>query len=389
MKMLIKNANIITPFEIKRNSSLVVENGKISAVFSGDTIDETGFAEVVDAAGKYLAPGFIDIHNHGNFGHDTMEGTDEAVRSMADQHLQHGVTSFLLTTMTSAMGDIKKALRKAAEYTKAEVDAERPVAQVLGVYLEGPYFSEEKKGAQPAEHLKEISVSELQGLIEAAQNTIRVASLAPELDGAVEAVRFLKEQGITVAAGHSMATFAQTKAAADAGLTLATHLYNGMRNFSHREPGIIGAVLTDERVYGEIICDGIHVHVGAMDLAVKAKGKDRIVLVTDAMMAAGMPDGVYELGGQTVYVKDGTATLEDGTLAGSTLTMNKAVYNMVNLVNVPLQDAVRMASLNPATAIGVSDRKGSIELGKDADLIIFDDNLDVSWAAVQGKPRRM
>ena len=160
-----------------------------------------------------------------------------------------------------------------------------------------------------------------------------------------------------------------------------------MRAYSHREPGVIGAVLTDERVACEMICDGIHLHVGAMDLAVKMKGKDGIILISDAMMATGLEDGKYELGGQDVYVKEGAARLEDGTLAGSTLTLNKAVYNMVHMVNIPLEDAVRMASLNPARAIGVDNKKGSIEIGKDADLIIFDDDLNILKAMVKGKVR--
>lgn len=389
MRMIIKNANIITPFEIRRNSNLIVEHGKIGDLVSGEVIDEESFDQVIDADGKYLAPGFIDIHNHGNFGHDTMEGTNEAIDSMADHHLQHGVTSFLLTTMTSDLRDIKKALQKAGEYIHTNRKQEKPLAQVLGVYLEGPYFSEEKKGAQPAEHLKNVSLAELQGLIEASGGTIKVVSLAPELEGAPEVINHLKSQGITVAAGHSMATYAEMKKGVDAGISLATHLYNGMRDFSHREPGIVGAVLTDDRVFAEIICDGIHLHTGAMELALRAKGKDRLVLITDAMMAAGLDDGEYELGGYAVYVTDGTARLEDGTLAGSTLTLNTAVYNMVNIVNVPLHDAVRMASLNPAQAIGISAEKGSIEWGKDADLIMFAEDLQISWAMLQGRIRNM
>lgn len=215
--------------------------------------------------------------------------------------------------------------------------------------------------------------------------TVIMDEEAAELEGAKESIKYLKEKGITISAGHTNATFDEAKAGIDLGITHATHLYNGMRAYSHREPGVIGAVLTDERVACEMISDGIHLHVGAMDLAVKMKGKSGIILISDAMMATGLDDGKYELGGQDVYVKEGAARLEDGTLAGSTLTLNKAVYNMVNMVNVPLEDAVRMASLNPAKAIGLDNKKGSIEIGKDADLIIFDENIDISVTIVKGQ----
>ena len=385
MKMLIKNANIITPYEIKRGSSLVIEDGKIANIFNGEVTDEKAYDEILDVEGKYLSPGFIDVHNHGNFGHDAMEGTYEALESMADYHIKNGVTSYLATTMTGDPKLIKKALKNIGEYVNDGSNYSKVKSQVLGVYLEGPYFSMEKKGAQPPEYIKDPDLDEIKEFIEISKDTIKVVAVAPELEGAKEAVRYLKNEGIKISAGHTNATFDEAKAGIDLGITQATHLYNGMRAYSHREPGVIGAVLTDERVVCEMICDGIHLHSGAMDLAVKMKGKGGIVLISDAMMATGLKEGEYELGGQSVFVKEGAARLEDGTLAGSTLTLNRAVYNMVHMVNVPLEDAVRMASLNPAKAIGVDDVKGSIDIGKDADLIIFDADLNVSKAMVKGK----
>lgn len=385
MTILIKNANVITPFEMLKDLNVLVEGDKIAGFVPKGDPTEKACDKVIDAGGNYLAPGLIDIHNHGNFGHDTMEGTYEALDSMAEQHFMHGVTSFLATTMTTDLGLIEGALRTIGRYVHDAQHKTAGRANVLGVYLEGPYFSEEKKGAQPAEHLRVPNLDELKGFLATSQNTIKVVSLAPELAGAEEAIKYLKNRGITVAAGHTTATFAVAKTAINAGVTLATHLYNGMRNFSHREPGIIGAALTDERVYCELICDGIHLHAGAMDLAVAAKGRDKIVLITDAMMAAGLEDGLYELGGYDVTVKEGTARLADGTLAGSTLTLNRAVRNLVDLVNVPLADAIRMASLNPAQAIGAADRKGSIEVGKDADLVIFDQQLNALQTMIAGQ----
>ncbi len=387
MKTLIKNANIITPYEIKKGSSLVIENGKISNIFNGEIYNEESYDKIIDGEGKYLSPGFIDLHNHGNFGHDAMEGTYESLDIMADFHVKKGVTSFLATTMTEEADKIKKAVKNIGEYVNDGENNRDVKAQVLGVYLEGPYFSMEKKGAQPPQYIKNPDLEEIKNLIELSKNTIKIVALAPEIEGAKEAIKYLKEKGITISAGHTNGTFDEAKSGIDLGITQATHLYNGMRAYSHREPGVIGAVLTDERVACEMICDGIHLHVGAMDLAVKMKGKDGIILISDAMMATGLEDGKYELGGQDVYVKEGAARLEDGTLAGSTLTLNKAVYNMVHMVNIPLEDAVRMASLNPARAIGVDNKKGSIEIGKDADLIIFDDDLNILKAMVKGKVR--
>ncbi|GMG98105.1 N-acetylglucosamine-6-phosphate deacetylase [Tepidimicrobium xylanilyticum] len=386
MKILIKNANIVTPYEIKRSSSLVIEDGKIINICKG-LCEDGSFDEIIDAEGNYLSPGFIDIHNHGNFGHDFMEATFEAFDIMADFHIKNGVTSFLATTITQKDSAIRRALISVGEYIESGSKDSKIKAQMLGIYLEGPYFAVEKKGAQPEEYIKTPDIGELKEFIDLSKNNIKIVALAPEIDGAKEAVRFLREKGITISAAHTVATYEEAKLGMDMGITLITHLYNGMRDFSHREPGIIGAALTDERVACELICDGIHLHVGAMELAVRMKGKDGIVLVSDAMMATGLEDGKYELGGQDVYVRDGAARLEDGTLAGSTLTLDRAVYNMVHLVGVSLEDAVRMASLNPARVIGVERTKGSIEIGKDADLIVFDRDINILMAIVKGKVR--
>lgn len=386
MKILIKNANIVTPYEIKRSSSLVIEDGKIINICKG-LCEDGSFDEIIDAEGNYLSPGFIDLHNHGNFGHDFMEATFEAFDIMADFHIKNGVTSFLATTITQKDSAIRRALISVGEYIESGSKDSKIKAQMLGIYLEGPYFAVEKKGAQPEEYIKTPDIGELKEFIDLSKNNIKIVALAPEIDGAKEAVRFLREKGITISAAHTVATYEEAKLGMDMGITLITHLYNGMRDFSHREPGIIGAALTDERVACELICDGIHLHVGAMELAVRMKGKDGIVLVSDAMMATGLEDGKYELGGQDVYVRDGAARLEDGTLAGSTLTLDRAVYNMVHLVGVSLEDAVRMASLNPARVIGVERTKGSIEIGKDADLIVFDRDINILMAIVKGKVR--
>lgn len=382
MKILIKDSKIITPYEIKEGYSLIICEGKIADIAKDGTINESQFDRIIDLKGKYLSPGFIDIHNHGSYGHDTMEATYQAIESMAEFHIKNGVTGFLPTTMTNPSEEIVKAIKNTADYMNNQSISNK--AKVLGLYIEGPYFSQERKGAQPSEYIKPINLMELEMFINQADGSVKVAAIAPELANADEAISFLKNQGITISAGHTNATYEEALLGIERGITQATHLYNGMRSFSHREPGVLGAVLTDERVACEMICDGIHVHPAAMKMAVKLKGKDRIILISDAMMAAGLSDGKYQLGGQDVFVKDGAARLASGALAGSTLTLNRAVYNMVHLVGVPLNEAVQMASLNPAKAIKADKYKGSIEIGKDADIIAFDDNLDIFLAVVEG-----
>lgn len=384
MRLLIKNAHIITPYDILRNFELAVEKSKINHIAPSGTLDEKDFDEIIDAKENYLSPGFIDIHTHANSGNDTMDATFEAVDVMARFHLKNGVTGFLPTTMTSSTEEIEKAIRNISTYISRQKEKHQILdtsgcspAEVLGIYLEGPYFSMARKGAQSPEYLKNPDIDELTKFIELSGDYVKVVALAPELPGAIEAISYLRNRGITVSAGHTDATFDTAKKAFDYGVTQVTHVFNGMKGFSHREPGIPGAALIDERVYCEMICDGIHLHPGAMKLVVKAKGKDRIILISDSMMAAGLSDGKYTLGGQKVIVKGEEARLTDGTLAGSTLTLNKAIYNMVHMVGVSLPDAVRMATLNPARAIGLDREKGSIEIGKDADLVIFDDKLNI------------
>ncbi|SKC35757.1 N-acetylglucosamine-6-phosphate deacetylase [Maledivibacter halophilus] len=381
MRTLVKNSRIITPYEIKVGYSLVVEDDKIEDMIKNENIDESVFDKVIDLKGKYLSSGFIDIHNHGNYGHDAMEGTYDALESMGNYHIKNGVTGYLATTMTNSTENTIRAIKNVASYIH---EKNKEGSKVLGLYLEGPYFSQEKKGAQPPEYIKAPDIEELEMLLKEGKDTVKVVAIAPELKNAKEAIRYLKKQGITISAGHTNANYQEAMKGIERGITQATHLYNGMRGFSHREPGVLGAVLTDERVACEMICDGIHIHKAAMNMAVKLKGKDKIILISDAMMAAGLKDGKYQLGGQDVFVKDREARLESGALAGSTLTLNKAVYNMVHLVGVSLNEAVQMASLNPAKAIGIDNYKGSIEIGKDADIIAFNENLDVSFVMVEG-----
>lgn len=385
MKTLIKNGNIITPYEILEGYQIIILDGKIKSLQKETSMNENDYDEIIDAKGDYISPGFIDIHNHGNMYHDVMEGSFEALNSMALFHISNGVTSFLATTMTDSMDKTKKVIKVTSDYIEKQyVDYNFMKSEVLGMYLEGPYFCMSKKGAQPGEFLKLPDIEELKELIKISKGNIKIFAIAPELSDTLKTIDFLREQGITVSAGHTDANFDETSCAIEHGVTEATHLYNGMRNFNHRDPGVVGAVLTDERVKCEMICDGVHIHPSAMKMAYRLKGKDGLILISDAMMATGLKDGEYTLGVQKVFVKNGEARLQDGTLAGSTLTLNRAVYNMVHKVGVPLDEAVRMASLNPAKVAGCSYRKGSIEIGKDADIIIFDGEVNIKSVIKSG-----
>ncbi|CCQ95546.1 N-acetylglucosamine-6-phosphate deacetylase [[Clostridium] ultunense Esp] len=379
MKILIDNVNIISPYDIKHDYSLLIDKGKIAKIEKKEKIDKKGIDTIIDGEGKLLAPGFIDIHNHGNSGYDIMDSSEETIDKMAEFHLKNGVTSFLGTVITSSYENISKAIDNIVKYNN-----KNDKAQILGIHLEGPFFSQEKKGAQPSQYIKRPNMEDIKELVQLSDGKMKMVSLAPEIEGALGIISFLRSKGITVAMAHSNSTFQETIRGIDYGATVATHLFNGMRNFTHREPGIIGASLIDDRVFCEIIYDRIHLHDAAVKLALKIKGIDKIVLVSDAMRAAGLEDGVYELGGQKVTVKEGAARLKNGSLAGSTLNLRDAVYNMVHFLNISIQDVIRMASLSPAKAIGVDNMKGSIEIGKDADLILLDKNINIAATIVGG-----
>lgn len=377
--MLIKNINIITPYEVLKGYGVLIKNGKIIDIDLEENFENKDY-KVIDGEGHYLSPGFIDIHNHGNSGFDIMDSTEEALDEISKYHISNGVTAYLGTIITSSYEDIVKAIKNINDY---ENKSER--ANIIGIHLEGPFFNSMKKGAQPEKHIKEPNLEEIKSILNVSRDNIKMVSLAPELTGALDIVKYLKEKNIAVAMAHTNATFDEAKKAIEYGATVATHLYNGMRSFTHREPGVVGACLDDSRVYTEIIYDRIHLHDITVRLALKSKGYNKIILVSDAMRAAGLPDGEYELGKQKVNVSNGAARLETGSLAGSTLNLRTAVYNMVNFLDVPIHEAVKMASLNPAKAINVENELGSIEVGKKADLIIFDKDINIKKIILDGK----
>ena len=378
MHMLIKNVKIITPYEVLIGFGVKIKDNKIIDINLEELLEDSG-EEVIDGGGRYLSPGFIDIHNHGNSGYDVMNSTEEALDKMGEFHISNGVTSYLGTIITSSYDDMIKAMENIAAYKNKD-----NISNILGIHLEGPFFDIGKKGAQPEEFIRLPNLQDIENMILISKGKMKMVSLAPELKGALQIIQKVKENNIAVAMAHTNSTFESAKRGIDFGITIATHLYNGMRSFSHREPGVIGASLTDDRVYCELIYDRIHLHDGAVEIALKMKGYDKIILVSDAMMAAGLDDGEYLLGNQKVYVKEGAARLASGNLAGSTLNLHDAVFNMVNFLDIPIHEIIKMASLNPAKAINEDKRRGSIEIGKIADLIIFDENIKIHNAIIGG-----
>lgn len=373
--MLIKNCNIIYLDKIEKGSVLV-ENGKIKEINPSNVND----TEVIDAEGLYLSPGFIDVHIHGAGGCDTMDGTVESINTIAKTIVEHGTTSFTPTTMTVAAEDIRKSM----EVIKKLKEEGTEGANVLGAHLEGPFISPKAIGAQNPNFLLAPSVENYNKIVGDYGDAVVSITMAPEVEGAKELIKYLSDNGVTVSMGHTKATYDEAIEGIKCGACHSTHLYNAMTPFTHREPGVVGATF-DTDITTETISDGIHISYPALRTAYKQKGTDKVLLVSDAMEACGMPDGQYSLGGQDVIVKNGAARLLDGTLAGSVLTLDKAVKNIYSNSNYPLNEVVRMATYNGAKHCHVEDHKGLIKEGYDADLILFNEDIEIQKVFVNGK----
>ena len=376
----IKNGRIVTPRDIIENGVVLIENSKIKSVGERSKLKVPSNALVIDACGRAVTPGFIDIHIHGGGGSDAMDCSYDSVNRISLFEARHGTTGFLPTTITASQEDLLnsvKAIRIAMERGTGG-------GEILGVHLEGPYINIERMGGQPPEYIRKPDSEELGRLVEASNNNIKIITLAPEVEGGLELVRRVVQQGVVASIGHSDATYDEALRAVEAGVSHACHTYNAMRGFHHREPGVVGAVLSCDELTAELIADGIHVHPEAMRILVKCKGTDRIILVTDAIVGTGT-QGKYKLGGRDIIVTEKSSKFLDGSIAGSVLTMDSAVKNMVELAGVSLRDAIKMATVNPARRIGVYDRKGSLEIGKDADITIVDEQLNVYMTMVRGR----
>jgi N-acetylglucosamine-6-phosphate deacetylase len=361
---------------------VAIEDGLIASISTRAAGEVTGEAQVLDIPGATLAPAFFDVHFHGAKGHDVMEATPEAIDAIGGFLAEHGTGSFLATTVTAPLNATLRSLEGLAKLVRREPVAGQ--ARLIGIHLEGPFLSHAKRGVQPAEDLLAPEIATFDRLFEAGEGQVRLMTLAPELPGAAELIAHAKARGVRVSLGHSNATAAETRAAIAAGAVSATHTFNAMRPLDHRELGILGVVLTDDALYAELICDGIHVAPDAVKLWARAKGMERAILVTDAMSAAGMPDGTYQLGGFAVEVAHGRA-MARGVLAGSVLTLDRALANFMEFTGAPLEQALRLLTVNPASMIGVGEEAGSLVVGQAASFVAVDQMGELVGSIVNGK----
>ncbi|MQY59893.1 MAG: N-acetylglucosamine-6-phosphate deacetylase [Clostridia bacterium] len=394
-----KNAKIITPMRVIDNGVLIVENGKISCVGPEGEVKVPQGIKVIDAADKCLAPGFIDIHVHGGGGTDTMDGSQKAIEKMSVAHAKGGVTSILVTTTTASMNDIIKAVKVIGLAKKRTL----PGAQVLGAHIEGPYFSIEQKGAQNPEFIKNPKPEEYLRFLDECDCILRV-SAAPELEGGLELGRELRKRKIVASIAHTNATYQEVLTAIEAGYTHVTHMYSGMSGLkrinAYRISGVIESTLLLDELTTEVIADGHHLPPSLIKLIIKAKGLDKVSVITDAICAAGLNPGKYSSGGLDIIVETNVAEefeipeeegnfvaklLTRDAFAGSVTTLDRCVRNMVKFVDLSIQDAIKMATVNPAKVINVNDRKGSLTRGKDADIVILDEGLSVIMTLVEGR----
>jgi N-acetylglucosamine-6-phosphate deacetylase len=383
MPTTLYHATVFTPTEmIERASVVASDDGRIAHVGPMEDAPRVE-GQRMDLRGRIVVPGFVDVHVHGGKG-ITFERPGTTVEDLCAYSKwvsSTGVTGFLCSI---AAPDAQAQVQMVGSLADA-LDAGVPGAEALGLHLEGPFLSKEKKGAFDPAWLRPPSMEETEAMLEAGRGWIRQVSMAPGLPGAPEVAARFREAGVVVSLGHTNADYATASAALQGSFTHVTHTFNAQRGFHHREPGVFGAVLTSDEVTAELIADTIHVHPGAMKLLVRCLGSNRVVLITDAIAAAGLPDGEYGVVGQAVTVKEGQARLADGTLAGSTAKLNECVRNVNQKVDVPLLDAVKMASLNPARAMGFADRLGSIAVGKDASVTVIDEQVNVYLTMVKGQ----
>lgn len=380
-RLTIINGAVITPDKIFAPGIVLVEDGRIQFVGAMTDAEPNTNAQIIDATGQFVLPGFIDTHVHGSGGDDVMTDGAAGIQRAARNMLRYGTTAWLPTTIAARHEEILFAL---TETRKAEATAE-PIAQILGLHLEGPYINLKFKGAQPDEGIRDPNFDELDELLKAAAGRIKVITLAPELPGSMEMIRLLKANNIVASLGHSECDYDTALAAIDAGATYATHLFNAMSGVHHRKPGLAACCLNEPGICAELILDGVHVNPQMARLAARNKGRDGLALITDATTAQGCGDGIYQLGKFQVNVRGALCTLMDGiTIAGSVLTMNQAVKNAIAFTGMSLVDVAYMAALMPAKRCGVADRKGSLEVGKEADIAILQADYSVAATIVNG-----
>ncbi|MCD6450110.1 MAG: N-acetylglucosamine-6-phosphate deacetylase [Thermotogaceae bacterium] len=371
--MMLKSTLAITPMEILQNAEVTFEDGVIRSVGEVDW----------NVSERYLIiPGFVDTHIHGCCGYDTNDGSIESLLEMSKELVKYGVTSFIPTAVTASKEELIKVAKAVAEAMKVQKE-ELNGARILGLHLEGPYINVEKKGAQNPEYIRKPDFDEFMEIWEAAEGNILEITVAPEVEGAREFISKVTEMGVVVQLGHTNATYEEAKSGIYSGALKATHLFNGMRSFHHREAGVVGACLESQQVFVEMICDLVHLSEPVIRLVYNLVGRERMILISDAISATGLEDGEYILGGLEVVVKDGVCRLKSGALAGSTLTLDKAVRNLVK-IGIPFKDAIYMATQTPVKPLGMGFI-GCIKPGCKADFVVLDKDLKVKEVYIEGK----
>ncbi|MBO4887759.1 MAG: N-acetylglucosamine-6-phosphate deacetylase [Firmicutes bacterium] len=380
---LIKNGRLILPDRIAGGLAIVFSDQIDAILPEAEALAKYPEAEIIDAKGNYVSPGLVDVHSHGCGGHDTCDNTPGAIQEMSRMVAGFGVTSWLPTTMTYPLDYLRVTFSQIRE---AKADSEKDAsawggAQVLGTHMEGPFIDVTKMGAQNPEYISAPNAA----FTKEYEDIIRIVTIAPNVPGGMEFIEEItKDTGIVCSLGHTGANYDCAKAAFAKGADHVTHLFNAQNGLHHRDPGMVGAALTSPEVYTEMICDTFHIHPGVFQLVCDCK-KDHLVLITDCMKAGGLPDGKYDLGGQDVFVSGIKCTLASGTIAGSVLRLNKAVQNIVKNTSWPLEEAVFAASLAPARSIRMDAVKGSLEEGKDADILIADPDFEILTTYVRGE----
>jgi N-acetylglucosamine-6-phosphate deacetylase len=382
MPTIITAACLVTPVERIEAPVMVIEDGHIISLASRNAT-EISEGRRLDFQNLILAPGFIDIHIHGGAGRDAMEASESALEQIERQLVKHGVTAYLPTTVTAPQEKILKALDGLGK-SIAGANRNQGRAAPLGIHLEGPFISHEKRGVHPPQDLLPPSPQALERFWQASAGNIRMMTIAPELPGALETIRYARALGVHSSLGHSNATYKEAQSGISAGADHATHTFNAMRALDHRDPGILGAVLENDELTADIIADGIHVHPSVLKLFLRAKGADRAILITDAISATDMPDGVYSLGGLEVQVSNGRCEFQ-GKLAGSVLTLDRAIRNVMSFAGWQLQQAIKLATLNPAQRLGVSDQRGLLAAGRRADLVVLTPEGEVAHTIIGGE----
>ena len=381
MKTVITAGRLITPDHSISNPVVVIEDGVIARMDSQAAAAPPS-ARRLDFPGCTLAPALFDIHIHGSGGCDVMEATPQAFATIGKFLAGHGVAAYLATTVTAPVDATLRSLEGMSRQIGADGEGARP----LGIHMEGPFLSPHKKGAHPAHLLQPPSVALFDRMWQASQGKIRLMTIAPELPGALELITHAAALGVRVSLGHSDADTGAARAGIRAGAVTATHTFNAMRRFDHRDPGLLGEVLSNDDLFAELVCDGLHVHPDAVRIYWKSKGRDRAMLITDAMSAAGMPDGTYKLGELDVRVINGKCVIGEGTLAGSTLTLDRGMKNFAEFTGASIDDVSRLTSRNPARMTGFDAEIGSLSVGRSADIAVLSAKNEVVETILRGRP---